>query len=492
MKQGTWTRYHTLAVSLCLAAFVAAGLVSALILEQVPHLEDEVAYLFQAQVFAAGDLYAEEPSYSACFFAPFVVDYQGRRFGKYTPGWPALLAVGVWLGQPWWVNAAGAALTLALIFCLGRELHGLRAGTLAAALATTSPFVLFLSGSFMSHTWCLVFVTGFLWCFYRACRGGAHRTDWAVAAGVLLGAAFTIRPFTAVAIAIPAGIYALWRLVRFREWRLPWLVGVGWAPLALAVPLFNAIWTGDPLLSPYVLFWPYDRLGFGPGTGPLPTGNTIWLGLSSAVVAVGNLANHLLGWPALSLSFVLLFFLFKPRRRRDLFLAATVISLILAYVFYWTNGDVFGPRYAYETASALFILSGAGIVRVADWARKRNKLSLVYVALGLLIVVNLALYLPVQVRRYKGLYGITAAPRQVFQEADLHHALVIVHEERGWWDYAVAFSMNTPALDGSVVYARDCGVYNGELMDHFSGRSVYYFDGDRLWPYASARSVQKP
>ena len=50
MSHGVWTRHHWAAVVLCCVAFVAAWLVADLVLERVPHLEDEIAYLFQARV----------------------------------------------------------------------------------------------------------------------------------------------------------------------------------------------------------------------------------------------------------------------------------------------------------------------------------------------------------------------------------------------------------------------------------------------------------
>jgi 4-amino-4-deoxy-L-arabinose transferase-like glycosyltransferase len=463
-------------MALCCAAFVTAGLVSDLVLERVPHLEDEVAYLFQAQVFAGGKAHAEAPFDASCFFAPFVVDYEGRRFGKYPPGWPALLAAGVALGQAWWVNAAGAALTIALVYRLGRAMHGPLVGLIGAALAASSPFVLLLAGSLMSHTWSLVFVTAYLWCYYRARKRERNPDGWALGAGAALGAAFAIRPFTALAIGLPAAIEVGRRLVTRREWRLAWFAALGSVPLALAVPVFNALWTGDPMQSAYRLVWPYDRIGFGPGTGPAPGGNTVWLGLSGSLAAVGHLANHLLGWPTQSLSFAVLLFLFRPRKRWDRFLGWTSLSLVFAYAFYWTSGDVFGPRYAYESSSALFVLSAAGIARVGEWMRKRDKLWILASLLLVLLVANLGLYLPHQLSAYRGLYGISSASRDVVTEAGLRHALVIVKEERGWWDYAVLFALNKPGLGGDVVYASDCGAKNDELVARYPGRQVYTFD----------------
>lgn len=499
-----WTWYHWASVGFCLIAFVGAALVADWVFEHVPHIEDEVAYLFQAQVFATGRAYVDAPFHSNCFFAPFVLDHQGRRFGKYPPGWPALLAIGLALGQGWWVNAACTALTLALVFRISCEMHHPGIGALAAGLGCVSPFVLLLSGSLMSHSACLLFSTAFLWCFWRGRapdRSASARDAWWLAAGVMLGSAFSIRPFTAFAVALPGVLWTVWDAGRHRlrtglgrpsAWRGLWFMSLGFVPLALTVPLANAVWTGDPFLSPYVIFWPYDRLGFGPGHGPLPQGNTVWLGLSSAFAALGHLANFLHGWPALSLSFVVLLFLFKPRHKADLFLGATACSLIFGYVLYWTSGDVFGPRYAYEATSALLLLSATGIWRVwrhlerrdasgPRWAVRRT--SLLTGLLVLLMLVNLAVYLPWQLGRYRGLYGVTGETREWLLAAELEDALVIVRDENGWKDYAVAFSMNAPTYDGAVVYANDCYPLNDDLVAHYARRAVYVFDGYALRPY---------
>jgi 4-amino-4-deoxy-L-arabinose transferase-like glycosyltransferase len=465
---------------LCLVSFLVAGLVAILVFEQVAHLEDEVAYLFQAQVFAVGKAYVPSPVHTHCFFAPFVLDHEGRRFGKYPPGWPLLLNLGVRMGQTWWVNAACAAIAVALTYRLGREIHDPSTGLIAAGLAASSPFLLILSGSLMSHPSSLVFVTAFLWCYVRACTTPRH--GWALAAGAMLGCAFAIRPFTALAVALPAGTYALYRAWRHREWRRAWFAGLGFVPFALLVPVANAVWTGDPFLSPYVLFWPYDRVGFGPGRGILPEGNTVWLGLSSAIANVGHLATHLQGWPALSLVFVIVLFVYKPRAFWDRFLLATALSLIMAYVVYWTSGDVFGPRYVYEISSALFVLSAAGIVRTWRCADRRWR-RVLCTALALLVSVNLFWYLPWQFRQYTGLYGITAEPARALLSSELHNALVIVDDERGWYDYVGAFALNHPMLEGDVIYANDCQSLNRELTAQYPGRSVYYYDGQTVRPY---------
>ena len=146
--------HHQLALLLAFFAFASAGLLSDRVFEHLPHLEDEVAYLYQARIFAGGQLTVDIPEPRRAFWQPFVVDYTatGQRFGKYTPGWPALLALGVQFGQPWIINAFGAALAVALLYRLGGQLFGREAGLIAALLAAFSPAALLLNASLMAHT----------------------------------------------------------------------------------------------------------------------------------------------------------------------------------------------------------------------------------------------------------------------------------------------------------------------------------------------------
>src|SRR5688572_33255737 len=118
-KSQSKTNYYTLlAVALIFFAFFMSALVSRAVFERLPHLEDEIAYLFQAKVFAGGQLVIEQPQPRQAFWQPFVIDHNesGNRFGKYTPGWSAVLALGVLMGQAWVINGFMAALTVVLVY----------------------------------------------------------------------------------------------------------------------------------------------------------------------------------------------------------------------------------------------------------------------------------------------------------------------------------------------------------------------------------------
>lgn len=472
-----WTRHHWLAVTFCLLAFASASAISDFVFERVPHVEDELAFYFQAQVFAQGRAYVDAPPEPVCFFAPFVLDYEGKRFGKYPPGWSALLALGMILGQTWWVAASCAAITIALIFRIGATIANRAIGALAAFLAITSPFVVMLSGSLMSHTATLTFSSAFFWSFYQMWRGRLARR-WSLIAGLALGFAFAIRPFTALAIAIPAGDIVLIRAMRDRDFARALLIAIGFASVASVVPIFNAIWTGDPFANTYTMFWHFDKVGFGADVGTLPGGHTLGMGLGLAATSLGWLAITLHGVPGLSFTFIVAAFLFKPRQSWELFLAATALSLTLMHGLYWTGGSLFAPRYLHEATFAWIILSAIGIARVGTWMKQRGTIyARAYLALLVLaLAFDLFVYLPHDFREYRGLYGITGAPREILSNANLHHALVLVSGGDRWEEYAVPFTLNAPTLDGDVVYARACGALNEKLITHFPGRRVYFFD----------------
>src|SRR5512134_909669 len=108
--------HHLLALLLVGFSFFMSALVSRTVFERLPHLEDEMAYLFQARTLARGQAVIESPEPRRAFWQPFVPDRAGKRFGKYSLGWPLLLAPGAAIEQPWVVNALLSGLTVALVY----------------------------------------------------------------------------------------------------------------------------------------------------------------------------------------------------------------------------------------------------------------------------------------------------------------------------------------------------------------------------------------
>ncbi len=286
-------------LALCLFAFGMSGLVSRTVFERLPHLEDELTYQFQARVLARGQIVIESPEPARPFWQPFVQDRDGVRFGKYSLGWPGLLAFGVLVGQPWVVNAFLSALTVALVYRLGREVFNPDAGLFAAALTAFSPMALLLNGTLMSHTAALCTATLFLYAYWRLGRS-RRPLWWGLVAGAALGLTLLIRPLAAVALAAPFVVWSLIRLAmtageqRSRLFRGLVVLSVVTVVLGSLIPVYNAAATGNPGQNLYLLTWPYDRLGFGEGYGR--NGHTLEKGVRQTRWDLSLTAADLFGW----------------------------------------------------------------------------------------------------------------------------------------------------------------------------------------------------
>ena len=465
---------------ICLLAFVVIGLLADRIFEHVPHSEDEVAYLFQAKVFAQNRLTVPTPANPDAFWSPFVVDYQGVRFGKYPPGWPLLLSLGVRWGQPWLVNALLGVATLALIARLGRLVYSPVIGLWAAGLGLITPGFLFLSASLLSHAASLFWTSLALLALYQLTEVRLPRRRDALLLGIALGCIFLTRPFAALGLGLAvAGYLGAGLLRREGAWPvLPWLVASGLLTTAL-LPLYRWGLSGDPTFNPYLLVWPYDKVGFGPDVGPLgySLADAIFINTRLKLTALGT---GLFGWPGWSnLLFMPLIFISRRANRWDWLLLGSLAGMIFVHLFYWAFGGIDGgfPRYYYDALPALLLLTARGIVILSEGLRRwRPRLAYAPAAL----VVGLTLYAvvfrwPGLVQEQQGKYGITPASVRLVAQAKLPEpALVLVQGVETWSDFAAPFVANSPGLEGPVVYAIDWGPETRRrVRAQFPGRSCW-------------------
>jgi 4-amino-4-deoxy-L-arabinose transferase-like glycosyltransferase len=469
---------------ICTLALLATAAAAFFAFERLPHLEDEVAYLFQARTMATGRLTVPSPAEPGSFWTPFVLDYRGQRFGKYPPGWPALLALGVLAHVPWLVNPLLAAAALYLVYRLGQAVYDTRTGLVAAALGLASPLFLVLSGSYLSHlaslVWLLLFSLWFIWTAQGKSRW------YALGAGLALGMAFLTRSLTAIAYAVPFVAYSLVQVIRRRQPHWPNYLLIAFPGVALGVllPIYQWAVTGDPWLNPYVLWWPYDRIGFGPGIGAMPGGHSPYYAWINLKQDLPRAATDVLGWPALSWLPLLLGLALRPHHARDWGLLAPFACLVVAYVFYWIGSParLWGPRYYFEGFGGLWLLGAVGLLKAWHWAKAHRRWAqpILAATLALMVIVSLAANIPSRMAEAHGFYGISRAQLQPVEQAGLHDALVFVYADR-WLEYGAMLAQMSPTLDDDVVYARGSGTEaDAAVIAEYPGRAVYYLADGQL------------
>jgi 4-amino-4-deoxy-L-arabinose transferase-like glycosyltransferase len=320
---------------------------------QLPHIVDAQAYYFQSRIFETGRTWLQLPEIVDKLDGFEQVEWNGRWFGQYPPGAPALYALGGLVGLAWLV---GPLATLALL--LGTATAGWLMYDRGVALASLvllaiSPFVLFQAGSFLSHPISGGAVACSLAAFAYAQR--TNRSVFYVLVGALLGLTFNTREVAAVLYGAP---YVAW-LVAQRRWRGLVALAAACVPFLLAYLLFNSSTTGDPLVLPRNLFSANDHWGFGDAG---PNGHTLAAGLENTVENLTLLQFDLFGWPPLAaLALIGMPFLLGRANRFDGLLAMCAGGFVAAYVGYFYSGVALGPRYYFEAVPALALLAARGL-----------------------------------------------------------------------------------------------------------------------------------
>ncbi len=457
--------------------------------EGLAQLEDEYAYLWQARLIADGQISTPSPPEAEGLFIPFVIDYQGHRFGKYPLGWPVVLSLGVIVGARWLVNPLLAGLAVWLTFRLGQKLLRDRIGLLAAALSVASPLFLTYTGSLLSHTLGLVLSLFFALAWLDAVDEQKLTRRWlpTLGAGFSLGLLALTRPWTAFGVALPFGVDGLIRLWRSSLSVRKRIISIGL--IAAAIASLHFLWqyvlTGDALTNPYTLWWRYDRVGFGLRHGPREMGHTLrqgWLNTRHSLILAGR---DLFGWGQLGWLLPLLG-LWKLRRRRKVWLLASVFpALVLVYIAYWVSG----PRYFYEGLYSLTLLSAAGIAWLAGWFTPSNEIGLLKPRLrqmlvlglfGLGLIISAVFYTPARLNAIQERYGFHRADLEAFQAAASGAktpALILVDTEE-WKEYGALLHLQDPQLTTPFLFYWASGDddAHSDLADHFPGRSIYHFN----------------
>lgn len=475
------------ALFLALLGFALSLWVATRYFERIPHIEDEMAFTWQARVIAeSGKITTPTPVCPKCFLVPFVVDYQGQRFGKYPLGWPAALAIGEKLGTRELVNPLLAGFSVWLVYLLGRRLFNRPVGLLAAFLTCTSPFFLMNAGSLLSHGWSLFLTLGFTlaWLDLFGAETRIPRGVSLLTAAMCMGMLALTRPLTALGVALPFGLHGAVLLARGP--RMVRLRLVGFVLLAGLIASLYLLWqyavTGDAFLNPYLLWWPYDKVGFGPGVGINPAGHTLAKAWFHTRFSLWVGSHDLFGWPYLSY-IMLPFGLWAGRRRLGVWLAAgTALGLVGIYLLYWTPAWIYGPRYYFEGLPAAALLSAAGLAWLGGtfggrWSRWRR--WVVWTLAGLLVAGNLLFYLPQRIGMMYGLYDVRAADLAPFRSAEaksMPPTLVIVYITNYWVEYGRLLDLSSPLHTSQFIFTIDRGTaMNQQVINAFPERQVWEY-----------------
>ena len=460
-----------------------------------PHVPDEVVYLLHARYFAEGRLTLPLPPVRDAFDVDLMMYQATRWFSPVNPGWPAILAVGALFGVPWLVNPVLGGANVLLAYRFLREIYPRRTARIALLLFAASPWNLFMSMNFMTHTATLTCALAAAFLVARLRRD--PRIRWAVPAGIFVGIAGLIRPLEGAAVAILLGLWSLGargRRLRFAPSAA--LTAATLATGALVLP-YNKYLTGEAGVFPIMA---YTDLTYGPGRNDLGFGSNRglgWPGLDPlpghgpADVAINanfnlfQINTELLGWATGSLLLLMVWLSSGRMRRPDWEMVAAVGMVAGIHSFYYfSGGPDFGARYWYLAIIPCLALTARGVEYLESRAEavEAGAGRRILVGAGVLAAAAILVFVPWRATdKYFHYRGMRPDIRRIPAEHHVGNGIVLVRGKRHP-DYASAMAYNPADFSAPrALFAWDRGiVVRRQLAAAYPDRAFWIVDGPTL------------
>jgi Dolichyl-phosphate-mannose-protein mannosyltransferase len=443
---------------LIVIAIVASGLsayFSWKVFGAMPHIPDELAYLYQARLFASGRIWIEPPEVPEAFRVRWdhILRDQKHWRGLYPPGWPLLLVPGWWIRAPWLINPLLLSLTTIGVYKLAGKLFDAKTALVSVIVFVLSPFVLMMSAGLMSHPAALCMA---VWCLFSA-------TERRFATAGLLGAfTFIIRPYTGATLLVPTFLWAI--LNSDKKWEAVLRIAKGAAPIVFLFFAYNTIIFGSAFRTGYS----YDPDASFKGS--------LWECFRQNIPWYFSNLNRFLwggGWPNL-LIFVPLLIPHK-KWKLDLLLASGFFTLLIGYaVFYYHDITYSGPRYLYESVGFLAILAARSVILIDDLIKTRIKIHVAAIVL-LLLFYSLVASVPKEMEYHsKNYHGQSKELLDLVRKKVGKNALMLIGGDP--FVFRTFFLENSlRPRDSERVFARDLPGKRAEIMRAYPRKEVWTY-----------------
>lgn len=467
-------------------AGIVYATVAQLVFDARPLFIDEIVQLYQARLFAAGQLTDHVGFFPEFFGALNVVSRGDRQFGQFPPGGPAHLLLGVLAGAPWLVMPLIGGGAVYVFSLLVRRLEPEVPIALAAILLFAfSPFMIFMSASHMNHVPTLLWVLiAWLACL-RMTKQPTLMLRWPLLFGLSAGIAASIRPVDAAAMTAPALVLAIMSLRIKKDVMMALAATCVGAALPVALILgFNHATTGSSFLFGYELMWGKSHsLGFhnspwGPAHSPAR-------GLELLSLYALRLQSYLFETPAPSLIPVIATLgLARRIAPFDKVMLWATVLLAVAYFAYWHDGFYLGPRFVFVLVPVLVLFTARAPRALGERVKSLKVRRVAFVGLATAIVLGVGLGIPERARYYAQSLNNSrhrlAAPVEAL---GVRNALIFVRESWGSQVMARLWGRGITRSDAEALYrAVDTCLLDSALVA-LEYRDVRgHFARSALWP----------
>ena len=429
--------------------------VALVVFSGVPLSIDELVQLIQARTFVQGRLWQPASPWPEFYSVLNMVDANGRYYGQFPPGGPAMLALGVLVRAPWLVGPVCGGISVASFWQCVRVVEPRRSVAVGATLLFAfAPFAVFMSGSHMNHVPTLMWITLAMFAMSRVMIAPSPRPGFALLSGLALGCVATIRPVDALAFAAPAGLWYLVRAARDRaRWRDVIAAGFGvMVPVSLML-WANARTTGAPLLFGYQVLWGESHnLGFH--RAPWGMTHTPARGVELVNLYFLRLQTYLYeaSIPSL-LPVVAALALTRTVRAFDRYLLSSAALVAALYFAYWHDGFLFGPRFVFVLLPVFALWTARLPALVRERFGEDTAYRATWYGLGTAALLAGTVSIPHRATDYaRGMMPMRLDYIAPAREAGVRDALIFVRESWGTQLMARMWALGVPRSETEALY----------------------------------------
>ncbi len=478
-----------------LSGFVHALLISIFVFQGIPHIQDSINYLVMAQNFAAGQFYHNmHPHYE--FFRMLYLIPDGESVKSlFMPGYSIFLTPFVLLKIPFLANPLLTAFNIYISGRIAEDLFDDATSFFTMLFLLISSFILIMGGTFMAHPFCAAMTLLVVYSFIFSLKGKS--LFYPAICGVSMGFLVLTRPQNALFLTIPLALIVLYnfrnKTVLFNSLKAL----AFFLPFLLLLFYINYSYTGNILIFKQDIYFNYSeprdfchRFGIGSGCPNsnwenLPVEGLTWEhAFFITFKRISPLIMNLLLHPLMFLFYIAAFIAVKKKEHLNRLAFLTAIFLFSAggYFFFYFDGNVFGPRYYYETSFFIVICIAYGFISVF----RQKHLIFRSFAFSLLVasfILQTFIVYPKLVAAYSlGFWCVDAKLKETVKDAGITNAVVFVSPQEMYGSGFILMD-HTDYDSNDIIYVRDLGfTQNQRLFPHYSGRKFYmakFEKGDR-------------
>ena len=482
------------------AAFVIAIVIAFVFFQGIPHIQDSLNYLIMAENFAVGRLHDKMPEHYEFFQYAYMIPDGEKLFSIFLPGFSFLLVPFVIIGIPVIVNPLLTAANVFLTGKIAEKLFDRKIAVISMFFMLFSTFFIVMGGTWMAHPFCMTLTLTAVWSYLQMVENKSVR--YPVILGISLGWLAWTRPQNTLFTGIPLILHYGCVILKKRDAKVfvealkrGSFALLAFVPFLVSLLYYNSIYTGDPFIFKQDIFFNYSEPRnfchrFGLGTG-CPRSNWIELpveGLTfshALLVSYRRLSSLIMNFFLHPVTFVLLPFSFMFAKNRDdfyklLFLFSLFFVNLAGYFFFYYDGNVFGPRYFYETSFFLMIIFAYSfnLVLEGSFASAKNVKIVKIVTFSMILagMVYQTFYtVPALKKSYtKSFWNISADLKKALDAKGITEGVVFVAPVTMYGSGYVQMEFGH-FENNKIIYVRDWGErQNRRIMYEYPGKRYFW------------------